>query len=380
MDKISFFKNIVQLFLLSSIATLTAETPWLHRSLKKQTPSIVAEYTLVDLGEIDLNQGALTRQKRGASLGPSINNRGEIVINGSLGGSIYRSLDHKYSPKMNGGRFHFHDINNASEILVSTHRSPIHIAWSIWPVAEGWNEAPISINTRDQEGYKIDLIALSDTGIVAGEAHPNEKSMPIIGNQDGVLSRIAKDLYINLEGTTKALNSQGAVVGKSNASQENFPFLWSRNTLYDLFPLRKQFHCPSDSKLEFVDLLVADDDTVYGSYYLDTHFFENPAKETFIPYLLAFKWIPVAQNVELLDLDGMRFSAINKNHVLVGSLSQEAAYLKPGEQPLELALALPIEERQEWQLIEATSINDKGQIVGFGKKNNQMHLFLANPL
>jgi hypothetical protein len=80
----------------------------------------------------------------------------------------------------------------------------------------------------------------------------------------------------------------------------------------------------------------------------------------------------------LLDLDNLRINAVNSSHVIVGSLDGKAATCWPGDKPILLSNIVKEEPGKEWELLEATGINDAGKIVGYGKLNGRMHIFLLD--
>lgn len=350
----------------------------MHKLLPKQHPSIVKHYTLIDLGEVDLEPSKLTKNKDGSSLGPSINNNGKIICNSSNGCFIFRKTMEKYTPAFSKARLYVHAINNKDDIVASFHTDEKSVYWQIWPTALGWNGGRQGIDTFEEEGSKVDLYAISDLGTIAGQARPYNQTMPIVWNQDQGLYRVGHDQYINLHGVLKGINNNNALTGKSEGHHENFPFLWDGSSVTNLFEFRKQFRCPTDGKLHFEDVVIDKDNTLYGTYWINKDFFDEkePEKKEY----LAFSWSPQERKVKLSDLDGMRFSAINADLRIVGSANGKAAILDPEEKPIELIYTVPVEEIGDWELFEATDINDVKQIVGYGTRSGKLHLFLANPL
>jgi hypothetical protein len=75
----------------------------------------------------------------------------------------------------------------------------------------------------------------------------------------------------------------------------------------------------------------------------------------------------------------MRLTSINSANTMVGSFKGHAAIYNEGQQPMDLNSQL-INPEGEWELIEATAINDRGHIVGFGRHHGEMHLFLLEPI
>lgn len=350
----------------------------MHKLLAKQHPSLIKQYTLVDLGEVDLQPQELTKSKDGSSLGPLINNNGKIACNNSNGCFIYRKTMERYTPTFAKSKLYAHAINNKDDIVASLHTDEKTIYWQIWPTALDWNGGRKVIDTVEQEGNKVDLFTISDLGFIAGQTRPYNQTMPIVWNQEQGLYRVGYDQYINLHGIVKGINSNNDIAGKSEGHHENFPFLWSGSAITNLFEFRKQFRCPTDGKLHFEDVLIDKDSSLYGTYWINKDFFEN--KEPTHKEYLAFSWSPQERKIKLSDLNGMRFSAINADRRIVGSVNGKAAILDPEEKPVELIYTVPVEEIDNWELLEATDINDSKQIVGYGKRDGKIHLFLANPL
>jgi hypothetical protein len=166
------------------------------------------------------------------------------------------------------------------------------------------------------------------------------------------------------------------------------PFVWNPYCGMLVAHKYRQYLDPT-GWIIFADLLVAEDSTVYGTYWVkhlaDTHvvrghFYETRQDNGSYYQYNAFMWMPSSGQIEMLDLQGMRLSAINKCHILVGSLLGEAVLRMPGKGPVPLASLMQPDEIRDWKLLEITDINDQGQVVGYGWYQNKMHLFLANPL
>jgi hypothetical protein len=147
--------------------------------------------------------------------------------------------------------------------------------------------------------------------------------------------------------------------------------------MIDLSKLRSLFKPPSDGKIEFEDLVIGEDGTVYGTYWINTAFMDNNPQAP--KQLSAFKWNPTNMDLQFLDLHGMRMTAVNSGNRMVGSLNGKAVVWHETNKPADLIAMIPVDEVKGWDLLEATDINDYGQIVGYGKLNGKMHLFLAEP-
>jgi|GEM_PF-1834790 len=355
-----------------------APPPTTHRIKLHQSPSIVATYSLIDLGETDLPQSMLTHLQDGTSLGPKISNKGKIICNESKGGFVFEKNLERHAPKMQGSRIYLHGINDNEHILQSIRSSPYSVEWFIWPTGTSWDTPRIAIETVEQEGYKVHLTTINDFNVVVGDAMPFEYGMPLIWTEARGLYRVGHRFQLNLQGRVKSLNNSSAIAGKSHGKHENFPFYWDGKELTNLFSFRKQFCCPVGGKIQFEDLLLTGDNTMLGTFWINDRFFEDPHHTDEL--YQAFSWSAKTNEIRILDLKGMRFSAINSDKRLVGAMNGTAAYRDEQLMPIDLMSAPPQDSIQDWRLIEATDINDEGQIVGFGTRGDKTHLFLANPL
>jgi hypothetical protein len=113
---------------------------------------------------------------------------------------------------------------------------------------------------------------------------------------------------------------------------------------------------------------------VYGTYRV--HYQNDPTKDQDVHY--AYAWSPEQGGFKLLDLSNMRINGVNTSHVLVGSLYGKAAVCWPGQSPLAISSLIKTEDAKGWDFLEASGINDSGQIVGYGKFNGKMRIFLLD--
>jgi hypothetical protein len=93
----------------------------------------------------------------------------------------------------------------------------------------------------------------------------------------------------------------------------------------------------------------------------------------------AFKWVPADETLTLLDLEKMRISAINNYDMIVGSHKGQASFREGDFKPVSIISTIEPKETKGWRLLEATDINDEGQIIGYGTKGGKLHIFLASP-
>lgn len=360
-----------------AVGDLCAELPHVVRDQQAVAP--LAHYKLIDLGPNDLPQEKLTRQQKELSLGPYINDKGDVIGNRLNGGFLRSVSGTEYTPAFKNAKYSFFDINNKGDILAAFERGPDDVQWVVWPTDENLQQSRLPIDTVEISGERIALGKINDNRLVAGTALPDQtRSMPISWSPTQELYRIGFFQGVNLFGTVQSLNDHDHIAGKSHSNLETFPYVWDGEKNHELFAIRRQFQIPSGAKIAFEDLLLNNDNTLYGSYWINTDFWDDPNPA--VKKYLAFSWQPQSQQLQLMDLDGMRLSAMNNSDRIVGSLHGEAAFANKGFKPIKLADAMSPEESAGWKLIEATDINSKGQIVGYGLKQGSLHLFLAEPL
>ncbi len=368
-------KNTFLNLFLCSVIPLCADTP--HKVSAEQSSGLILHYTIKDLGEIDLEPRELTKLLDKPSLGPKINNDGDIVANRSTGGFFLHANEREYSPSIQGALINFHSINNQKDILISISRTSGAVDWFVWPTAQGWDGPRLTIDPVEIEGNKIYLSKVNDQQKVVGIAKPDSKSMPVEWDRIRGLYRIGFQQNENLFGTVKDINSRNTIVGKSHRQLESFPYAIINNQQFSLFKFRRHFNAPSDAKIIFADLVISDHDVVYGTYWFDKNFDDPTHKK--VKHFRAFKWLPQHDLLTLLDLDGMRVTSVNAKDRLVGTRKGKAVFREADYKPIDILSTIKFDESKDWKLIEATSINDEGQIVGFGNKAGKLHLFLASP-
>jgi len=373
-------KNVIRFLFLMCVLSLSCSAMPQHNLLKEQSPAIFLQYELIDLGTTDLPEKSLTRQQNQNFLGPLINNAGDIVGNSSQGGFIQKQGQAPYQPTLQKAKFYFHAINNLSDILVSLERQPFEVEWYLWPTADGWQSPRIKIDTVELSGHDVLLTHVNDSKTITGTAEPFLRFMPLTWSLQNGLYRLGHFKGLEITGKALDLNQNGYIAGKTFKNLESFPFVWDGNKIYDLFNLRNSFRIPENTKLVFEEILLGHDNVLYGTYWLNKEFMQT--KERQETALLTFAFNPKNQELQLFDLNGMRFSSINSKDRSVGSVNGKAAFadIKDRLNPTLLEDIIDESQKKGWQLLEATDINDNSMIVGYGKKEDGMHLFLAKPL
>ncbi|MBA2728716.1 MAG: hypothetical protein H0U49_11155, partial [Parachlamydiaceae bacterium] len=174
-----------------------------------------------------------------------------------------------------------------------------------------------------------------------------------------------------LDGKIMWVNNQNQVAGFFKNMKETPPGVWSSEQGLQIVKNFRSKPVP-DGEAELIDLLIAEDGTVYGTYQIK---YTDPSKHS---PSVAYAWLPYeGGGFKLLDLEGMQITGLNEWHTLVGSLKGQAAICEPGEKPIELCKIIPQQELTDWELLEATSINNWGDLVGYGKYKGDLHIFYA---
>lgn len=353
-------------------------------------PSPVASYAIVDLGETDLDALRLSAAARKLTLGPKINNDGAIIGNTSKGGFVKLPGCWEFAPQYDGMTVNFHGINSNGDLLVAIQRGHESVEWMRWPCKDGnYGTAREHINTIDPFKSKFYVTGFDDSSTVIAYGRSTDCSFrPLEWNPCRGLSRLGVRYDLDIKGTARWISKCGAVAGIFDSVSDQAPYIWTPQS--GLLVANNYRQCLDPTGwVEFADLLVTDDATVYGTYWIkhlaDTHvvrghYYETRQSNGSYYQYNAYVWKPAAGQVEMMDLQGMRLTGVNKEHVLVGSLLDNAVLRRPGKLPVELASLMEPAEVKDWKLLEITDINDQGQVVGYGFYQDKMHLFLANPL
>lgn len=327
-----------------------------------------AVFRLINLGESDVSEDRLYRSSQKPSLAPSINNLGQVIGNRKEGGFLRDPLLGDWMPYINEVSVNFHSITNNGDILVSLNRKSNHPEWMVWPTAAGRNgpRAPI----LNENFPNAQFIGLTNDRVAIGNAIVANETIPLLWRPNEKAQQISNVEGQKAVGNLKGINNNGQMVGVFQ-KEDTFPptacntasnIEFMRNFRTQVFP---------DGKAELEDLLIAEDGTIYGTYRIK---YENNTASGHY----AYAWLPYeGGGFKLLDLDGMRITALNDWHTLVGSHGDQAALCEVGSSPVALSSVIRPDELAHWELIEATGINNWGDIVGYGKFKGNMHIFLA---
>lgn len=365
--KLGFFRNSICCVLLSVFSFF-----YLNADLKNT--HLEVRYKLVDLGETDLPPHNLQRRFSQPLLAPSINNSGQIVGNRSEGGFLHDPQLGEWAPYIHGIVIYFHAISNYGDILVSLNRQTNDPEWMVWPTSTGKNATRQRIDVEAFPGRPIFWGLTNERFAIGNLLHHDDQSTPIYWRGEGQFQLVVDANGKPLKGRAQGINGNGQIVGIFENQKEMPPAVWSPSAGLTFMRNFRSKPVPYGTA-ELCDMVIAEDATVYGSYSLK---FDDGTRSH---NLYTYAWQPYeGGDFKLLDLEGMKISGINDWHSLVGSMDGVAVVCDPGKKPIPLNQFIRSEELVSWQLLEATSINNWGDIVGYGKRNGRTHLFLAQKL
>ncbi len=343
-----------------------------HAQKLKQDPAILHLYSIQPIGPVDLKPKILTRQNVYASLAPKINNRGEVIYNTQSDAVIHDSTERDYQPKLGQANVRFHSINDRGDILVSVNRGPETLQWAIWPEKGQNPQNPrFQIQTGKIDSYRVNFREINLDQTLVGLTNPGgedllmiERLTPIQWNRETGLtpSTIGMESF----GELRAINSRGDRAGIAREKGHQIPFfITAEGTTYFLRDYLKKIH--PQGWTTFGPVVLLDNQVVMGSFGFGNGQYNS------------YMWLPTKQAFYPLLLDSMRISDANESQVAVGVQDKEAAIRYPAEKPLKLSQLLSKDEADQWKLLEATSINDQGEIVGFGNFQGKLYVFKAVP-
>lgn len=338
---------------------------------------LTARYYFVDLGETDLDLSVLSRLSPKCTLGPAINNQSQIITNHSAGGSITIGRGLKFSPQPSGLSMHFHCINSQNDLLISISRGHDSLEWQVWPWVDNClSKERLHVYTVDPFIADFVPTGFNDEGKVIGYRFIDHKKRPVIWRKETRLKSLGEKEGLHLDGIPMSINQSGSVVGFVEEATDRYPFFWTE--LRGLDSLKNYRYLEPRGWLEFKDLVLTSDDVVYGTFWMK-HLMKD-AKGGLEDPFFAFCWEPKKGNLQKLNLGGMRIADVNQSHLLVGSQHGYAVICEKRDLVTPLSALIDPKQLQGWDLIEASSINDQGQIVGFGLYKGKTHLFLAEPV
>jgi len=357
-------------------APLAGATP--HNEHLEPHPHIVSKYRLIDIGETGVDSSKLSKLSIPLMQAPMLNNRTQGIANDVQGGFSFLPTGWKYIPKISGIVLQMHAINEKGDFLITLNRGNDSVEWMVWPhTDEGYSQMKKHLHTADP--FKLDffMTGFNTLGTAIGYRKLNGKNYPFSATAENGLQNIGQEQGVELYGIARAINDKGTIVGIAEELSDGYPFIWKDATGLEILKTYRNYLQPK-GWVEFADMVVTSDDCVYGTFWIKYH---TPNRKPLPgnPFY-AYRWLPDTGKVESLDLQGMRIAAVNSSHTLVGSIDGKAAMREAGRKPVSLASLINPEELVHWELIEGTSINDKGEIVGYGTREGKMHLFVLEPL
>lgn len=370
-------KNLLFIALCLVQCSLIAFTP--HIEELQHVPSPIKKYSLVDLGETNISITKLSRLQQGFSYAPSINNHAQVAWN-LLEGGVVKSLkdsSKEFIPRFDGMRLYIMGVNENGDLLIAIERGFDSTEWMLWPYNGTDYGQRQHIHTFDPFAPDLIISAFNRDGQVVGFTKKNTVLTPAIWSHSDGLHTLEEIAGVRVHGKIRANNGKNTIAGLYEEMKVYTPFVWSpdsgfeamRNYRDKLFPV---------GWMEFSDILISEDDVVYGNYWLKHGSHDEAAKGS--TYHYGFIWSPQKSTIEQMDLEGMRLAAINESHTLVGSWQGRAAIRTRDRRPLFLESMMALENVNDWELLEATGINNFGQIVGYGTFKGKTHIFLAVPL
>lgn len=348
-------------------------------------PSPVQRYHIVDLGPANLDVKKLSRFEHVISTGPRINNLGQISYNTSEGAFIRDPSFGEYRLQISGAQVQVHDLNNKGESLVTIRRPDNEIEWVLWPRKSlfGLAQTESELNTLKKHIATLDksslnfMCCMNDRSAVVGYKEVNDNLLTTEWTSVRGLKPLGECEGFQIYGFTRGINNAGSVIGFFQEQVDSPPFLFNPcKGLSVLRDYRERVNC--QGWIDLADLVLTEENVVYGTYVV-RNVSEKRGNLNDVGVYFTYRWDPAIDDFVVLDMRNMRITAINSANTLVGSYNGSAAIRRQGGEPVLLSEMEPIES-QGWELIEATGINDKEQIVGYGKKQGEIHLFLFEPI
>lgn len=343
-------------------------------------PSPPVKYTLYDVGETDAPLELLSRYAVPSTYAPTLNDLGEITYNTLDQGYVRYMFKGILAPRMLYHPGYCWGINNKEDALVSIHRPRGSVDWMVWSLCQARKMSSEMIDLVDAGGMMVYLRAINDDKLAVGCLSLGDGMRPLMWNPHHGLHHVGYFLGWDIHGVAWDVNCRGTLIGALHNCEDNPPFIWSEKEGYNvLAKYRTELQTYTTDDLtrggpHFEDMAIADDNTVYGTLWVDDCENLNDPR-----FYRAFQWIPARgkEQFNILDLNGMRINAVNKDHTLAGSLDGEAAVSQKYFKPKLLKNLLGVQAK-DWVLMEVTDINNKGQMTGYGLYQGKMHIFFVD--
>lgn len=370
-------KTYTRIMLLAAIFCVSTSEMTVPTSLhapKYGNPLKVRQiYQLTDMGEADVDPLRLTKNSVQPSLAPAINNLGQVIGNRIEGGFVRDSANGEFAPHIHDVVINFHGLNDRGDILVSYNRRNNPTEWMVWPTTKGTNGSRDNISLADYEKASVVFVGITNDRHVLGNVVADGKTHPVIWSLIKGVHDVKGAQGEKIQGTAIALTQQLEIVGFFDKDGIAAP--GALNPSSGLTFIRNyRSKVGQNADVVLGDIVAAPDGTVYGTYKVNDQSDSNQDKNQYY----AYAWSPADGGFKLLDLGGMRISSANSSHVLAGSLYGKAAICWPGQSPLALSSLIKTEDAKGWDFLEATGVNDTGQIVGYGLYEGKMRIFLLD--
>jgi hypothetical protein len=374
MRTFSFCAKLALLGAVFALTTSEMEVPTSLHPPKYGNPLKVRQiYQLTDLGETDVDPVRLRKNPLQPSLAPAVNNLGQVIGNRAEGGFVRDPANGEHAPHVHDVIINFHGLNDRGDILVSYNRRNDPTEWMIWPTTGGSNGSRDSLRLPQTDHSSLNLIGLTNDRKVIGNVVKDNKTNPFVWSQEKGLKNLRSINGEPLYGVAAAFTNKLEIAGFFDRGSHDAPGAWSpADGIKYIRNYRSKVG--QDADVVLGDIITAPDGTVYGTYRV--HYQNDPTKDQDVHY--AYAWSPEQGGFKLLDLSNMRINGVNTSHVLVGSLYGKAAVCWPGQSPLAISSLIKTEDAKGWDFLEASGINDSGQIVGYGKFNGKMRIFLLD--
>ncbi len=356
----SKFCKCLYLFILIGLTTNLAEARYLSQYATCKVPG----YRLIDLGPSRHSERVLSRQCWPLSLAPKTNNKSQVVGNRGEQAFIWQE---------NLGFFHFFkcglctnfvDIANNGTILGRVHDIDGSSEWFIWSENQCKRDTlPTYLGTECLYGEDLFLRSINDHGqIVGARRMDGDNYRAIFWDHKKRMMEIKPGILLDV-------NNKNNMLGIESSLYREQPFLWhirGGKSIIGDDPCTGKPSC----LIKFGFPVISADNTVYGTY---------TAQKKGIPYVYAYHWNCEDQFFGTLNLCNMKITAVNRCHTLVGKQGCHAV-ISINHSPPKRLIKQVKNNAVGWNLIEATDINDLGQIVGYGTRWGKIHLFMLDPI
>jgi hypothetical protein len=340
-------------------------------------PHLVTKYRLIDIIDTQLDASLMTNLPSKLTHAPIINQRGQVIGNTLEGGFVILPKKWEYRPQINNVMIHVYGIDTKGDLLLTLNRGSDSQEWMLWPLSQGgYGVVRNHIQTNDPFQPNVTFTGYNDNGTFIGYKKIEGRNRPYVWTQAKGFHALGVEKGLQLSGIAKDINQKGSIAGIAEDPTDKAPFLWHEQTGLETLRKYRDALVPK-GWVEFSDIILTEDDTIYGTFWIRDHSTENEKSGDHQYY--AYRWNPNNAKVQMVDLRGMRLAAVNSHHLLVGSLNGKAMVREPDKLPIALSELMDPQTLQGWELLEATSVNDQGQIVGYGKYNGKVHVFLAEP-